>query len=599
MKTLFRGNIVLISFVFFGVFFTMTGAFTNTIVSSTRIARTGTETTQALHLAEAGIDRAITALNANPNYTGETNTALGSGAFSVTVATVGAQKTITSTGYIPSVASPRVQKKVRVSAGIDTSVVSFRYGVQSGAGGFDLTGGATINGNVYANGDINATTGVQITGSAVSADPPALYVDQSNDTPTPISSCTSSTCITFGNANGTEDFAQKFRLSASVPANKVELYIKKVSTPGDATVRIVTDSAGKPSTTTLLSGTLSASAVSTSFGWVSVTLPATPVLASGKDYWLVIDPASNASRYYILGANVDGYTTGSSAIGRYTSSWASTTPSTLDGYFRLYLGGGSGFLGGNTYQTGVYVGSAGGDATASTSMGVTAYGNLYCKTGSYTNKTCTTSYTTPVPQPMPIVDDQIEAWKAEAEAGGVINGDYTVGWAGASLGPKKIVGNLTVGGGGLLTLTGTVWVTGNIDVSGGGDVALSSAYGANSGTIIADGRISLSGGSSFAGSGTAGSYPFIVTTSACPNDTGCSSAPAISLNGGAGAVALVAQNGTVSISGGGALKSVVAQTISMSGGATLTYDSGLVNTSFYSGAGGSWAFIPGTYSIVP
>ena len=73
----------------------------------------------------------------------------------------------------------------------------------------------------------------------------------------------------------------------------------------------------------------------------------------------------------------------------------------------------------------------------------------------------------------------------------------------------------------------------------------------------------------------------------------------MSLSGGAGAVALVAQNGTASINGGGVLKAITAQTIAMSGGATLTYDTGLVNENFYSGSGGSWAFVPGTYTILP
>lgn len=593
------GHIVLIALVFFGIFVTMTSAFTNTMVSSARVVRSATQSAQALHLAEAGIDRAIAALNENQSYTGENDTSLGNGTFSVSVTNSGSQKKIISTGYIPNRASPRAEKTVQVLAGIDTSVVSFHYGVQAGAGGFSLTGGATINGNVYSNGDINATTGVHITGSAIAAHPPAVYVDQENESPTPINSCTSSTCITFGNANGTQDFAQKFRLSSSVRANNVAFYIKKVSTPADATIRIVTDNAGVPSATTLLSATLPASSVTTSFSWVSVSLPSAPILVSGQDYWIVIDAGSNSSKYYLIGANVNGYDSGSAAIGKYSSSWASTSPATLDGYFRFSLGGGLSFLGGNTYVTGVYVGSTGGDATADTAMGVTAYGTLYCQTGSYTNKSCITNYTQPLPQPMPIIDGQITAWKEEAEADGVINGNYAVGWAGATLGPKKIIGNLTVSGGGTLTVSGTLWVTGSITVDGGGKVQLSAAYGSQSGTIIADGPITLSGGANFAGSGTAGSYPFLITTSACPNASNCSGVSAITLTGGAGAVALIAQNGTATINGGGALKAVTAQTIAMGGGATLTYDSGLINTNFFSGSGGSWAFVPGTYSILP
>ncbi|HQT82954.1 MAG TPA: hypothetical protein PLW99_02280, partial [Candidatus Paceibacterota bacterium] len=62
-------------------------------------------------------------------------------------------------------------------------------------------------------------------------------------------------------------------------------------------------------------------------------------------------------------------------------------------------------------------------------------------------------------------------------------------------------------------------------------------------------------------------------------------------------VAIVAQNGTVNIAGGSALKAVTANEIDMSGGASLIYDSGLINTNFSSGPGGSWGFVPGTYAI--
>src|SRR6185436_1775752 len=96
--------------------------------------------------------------------------------------------------------------------------------------------------------------------------------------PSSIPSCTSSTCITFGNASATEDLAQSFKISSSTALNNIQFYIKKVSTPSNATIRIVADNAGTPSTEVLMTGTLSASVVTTSFGWVTVTMPATPVL---------------------------------------------------------------------------------------------------------------------------------------------------------------------------------------------------------------------------------------------------------------------------------------------------------------------------------
>jgi hypothetical protein len=134
-------------------------------------------------------------------------------------------------------------------------------------------------------------------------------------------------------------------------------------------------------------------------------------------------------------------------------------------------------------------------------------------------------------------------------------------------------------------------------VTGGGKVKLASSYGANGGAIVNDDIVSVGGGGTFYGSGIAGSYPFLITTSACPVESGCNGANAVTLSGGAGTVAIIAQDGTAFINGGSALKAVTAKQINMSGGSTLTYDSGLINANFSSGPGGSWEFVPGTYAI--
>ncbi len=555
---------------------------------------------QALHIAEAGLEMALWKLNNQSGYAGESNTVFGSGTYTIAITTVDvSKKALTVTAYIPNNINPVARKTIKITAGINATTLSFRYGIQAGSGGFIMSGGSTLNGNIYSNGDIDATTGVHITGSAVAANPPALAANQANDTPIPISVCTSSTCVTFANASATEDFAQSFKLSSSIPLNNIQFYIKKVGSPSDATVRIVTDNAGSPGTTVLMTGTLSASLVTTTFGWAQISMPTTPVLDSSQTYWMVIDAASNASRYYIIGANAGGYANGLAKIGRQsTASWSNTTPSGLDGYFKIYVGGGTSMIGGNSYSTGVYVGTTASDeAWAHTVMGATVSGPLYCQTGSFTNKSCNTSRPDPTAEALPLSDGNIQDWKDEAVAGGTVSGNYTVGYAGASLGPKKITGNLLVNGGGTLTVTGTLWVQGTITVNGGGKIQLASVYGVNSGAIVTDSYVSLTGGSTFAGSGQAGSYPFLVTTSACPAAAGCSGNDAIYLSGGAGTVALIAQNGNAHISGGSSLKQVTAKQVTMDAGATLYYDSGLINENFYSGPGGSWEFIAGSYII--
>jgi hypothetical protein len=554
---------------------------------------------QSLHLAEGGVDYALYQLNQNSSYTGENNKALGSGVINISVTSIdSSRKSIAVTSYVPNATNPVATRTVKVTTSVGNTVISFRYGIQAGTGGFVMSGGSTLNGSIYANGNISATTGVHITGSAVAANPPSLYSDQSNETPATISSCSTSNCITFGNASATEDFAQSFKISSAVSLNNLQFYIKKVSTPSNATVRIVTDNSGTPSTEVLMTGTLSASSVTTSFGWVTVTMPTTPILDPSQTYWMIIDGSSNASKYYIIGANSAGYADGQAKVGKYSGTWSNTSPAGLDGYFRVYLGGGTSMIGGNTYTTGVYIGTTSSDdAWAHTVMGATVTGTIYCQTGSYTNKSCNTTRSDPTSEAMPLSDANIQDWKDDAVAGGTLTGDYHVGFAGATLGPKKIVGNLLIDGGGTLTVSGTLWITGTITMSGGGKVKLASSYGTNSGAIVSDGYVSLTGGSTFSGSGQTGSYPFLITTSACPAAYGCNGNDAILLSGGAGTVALIAQSGNVTINGGSALKEVTAKQITMGGGATLYYDSGLISENFSSGPGGSWEFSPGSYSI--
>lgn len=593
-----RGAIILLALVLAGVFALVGAALAGSVTSYGRAERTTVAATQALALAEGALENAVGKLNQNPSYTGETNTTLGGGTFTTTVTTInGSSKRITATAYVPNNAHPSATKTVRATVAISDTVVSFRYGVQTGTGGFVLNGGSTINGSVYANGDIDATNGVHITGSATAANPPALTADQVNDTPA-ISSCTSSTCITFANSSATQDIAQSFKISSATPLNNIQFYLKKVGAPSDATVKIVNDNAGSPGTDVLMSSTLSAATVTTNFGWVTVSMPSTPVLDPDQTYWFVIDAGSNASKYYIIGANANGYQNGIAKIGTFGGAWSATTPAGLDTYFRISLGGGTSIIGGDTYVGGVTIGATGADsAWAHTVQGASVAGTIYCQTGSNNSKSCNTSRADPTPTTMPLSDNNIQDWKDDAVAGGTITGDYHVNYAGATLGPKKITGNLLVDGGGTLTMSDTLWVVGTITVTGGGKVKLASSYGAKDGVLVNDGMVTVSGGGTFSGSGTAGSYPFLITTSACPAESGCSGNPAVTITGGAGTVAIVAQNGTASINGGSAIKAVTAKQITMSGGAELVYDSGLINANFSSGPGGSWAFVPGSYAI--
>lgn len=593
-----RGNILLVALVFFGIISTLVITLLAQSTTYVRSVRANFAEAQALALAEAGIDHAASMLNESSGYDGDTDIELDPGSFSVSVTTIDSQtREITATGYIPDSTDPIAVRTVRVRMSTDSNDAAFNFGVLAGAGGFTLSGGAQVNGSVYSNGSILATSGVVITGQATAANPPALTVDQANDQPASISSCTSSTCLTFGRVAASADVAQSFVVSSATRISSMQFYLRKVGAPQNITVRIVADSNGSPSGTTIMSATLPASSVGTSFGWASVSLPATPVLDPSETYWVVLDAVSNNSKYYEIGTNSGGYSSGTGKIGSMGGSWSVTSPSGLDIYFRLYLGGGTSMIGGNSYDTGVYLGTAStDDAWANTIMGATIAGTAYCQTISFSTRPCDTTRADPPPALMPVLDATIQNWKEEAEAGGTILGDHVIGFEGEMLGSRKIDGNLTVNGGGVLTLSGPLWVTGRITITGGSSVQLASTYGTQNGVIVADDLISISGGSS-TGSGQPGSFLFFVSTSPCPAGSGCGGSPAISLSGGAGAVGLIAQNGTVSVNGGTAIKTIAAKQVQMTGGAILTYDPELQEATFSESTGSAWAIVPGTYTI--
>ncbi len=565
------GAAMLISVIFFlFISLAIIGGLVSPSVREFKDASVGLNSKRSFFLAESGSEDAFYRVLKNiPIGSSETLT-LDSNTATTTITSVGSDKiVIASLGDVYS-----YQRQNDITLSTNTGV-SFNYGVQVGQGGINLTGSGTVNGNVYANGPITGDSSAVITGTAISADSPALAADQTNGSGTP------SYDVAFANASATQDIAQGFQVSVESPLNKAQFYIKKVGSPSNATVKIMNDSNGSPGTNVVASGTLSASSVTTSYGWVDVSFSSNPILSVGTTYWLVVDAGTSSSKYYVVGASAGGYSSGIGKIGQLGGTWNNTSPSGLDYYFSIYLGGATGLIEGNSHSqwNQLHIGTVSGSAQAHTVNYTNATGNIYCQTGTGNNKSCT-SQTDPTYIAFPISDANIAGWKSEAEAGGVYNGDYSVGWAGATLGPKKIIGNLSVSGGGILTVTGTLWVTGNIQLSGGGTIKLASSYGANDGVIISDKSISISGGGHATGSGTAGSYIMMLST-----DTGTDS---ISVSGGAGAVICYAPYGTIEISGGAALKEATAYRIEVSGGSSVTYESGLMNNNFSSGPSGSW-----------
>ncbi|MFA6301022.1 MAG: choice-of-anchor R domain-containing protein [Candidatus Paceibacterota bacterium] len=511
------------------------------------------------------------------------------------------QKTITSVGDVSL--RQRINSLV-LSAGAG---VGFNYGIQTGNGGFEISGGGTVYGNIYANGPIIASGYPTIHGSAISAGEYEIVplVSHGSSFPPPYS-------LDFGYQNTSpQDMSQSFTVPTSDPIKRARLYIKR-STSGwmnDINVRITTDNSNKPSKTTLTLVVLPYGDVPTSFGYVTVTFPGSVTLTPGTKYWIVLDTSATWSARYSAGASLSTYENGLAKKGTYSTSnggtWADSSPVGLDMYFDFFPEGDSGFI------TGAIIS---GDASAYEITNSTVSGELNCQIGSSNNKYCDTSHGVPPPLPMPFSDANIQDWKDTGTAGGIIAnppgytssnctvqkhcpcpgnsasdntaGNCIVDWRNATFGPGKIVGNLVVkdgnvnNGTGILTLTGTVYVAGTVTVNGGGMIKLPANFSEYSATLISDGVVLLSGGS-YTGSGVLGSYLFVVTTS--------TSSSAITVSGGSGAIAVCAQNGTVALSGGISINAATGKRITMRGGATVTYQDGLASPSFQSGPSGGWA----------
>lgn len=530
-------------------------------VSAVRSVKDNLESKRSYAIAESGVEDVFYRLRTAKQVSSTETIVLGDQQSTTTLTDIaGGKKQINAVGD-----SNNRNRIINVIVQQGTGA-SFVYGMQSGQGGITMANGSKVEGSIYANGPIVGSG--TIVGSATSANSSALYADQQNGTGSPVND------ILFGNTSGTQDLAQSFTLSQTQPVNKVQFYLKKIGSPSNLSVRLVTDNGGSPSSVTIASGTLSASSVSTTYTWIDATFSSTPQLMAGTLYWLVLDGSTSSNKYYSIGGDT-GYANGSAKTGQYSGTWGNTSPSGLDTYFKIYLGGVSGLIDGITVGYGMDVGNA----YANTINNSTISGVAYCQTGSGNNKTCDTSLADPVAVDMPISDANIQDWKDVASAGGTYSGDYTLDSATGSLGPKKINGNLSVINNAKLTLTGTIWVTGNVDISNGAEVNLASWYGSSSGVMIVDGTVTIGNNAKFVGSGE--SYIMILSTS--------SSTSAITLSNNAGAVMLYAANGTVNVDNNAGASSINGYKINLNNNAVINYKTGLANTNFVNGPGGSWA----------
>jgi hypothetical protein len=575
-----RGQVIIINtLLFFAISTAIIFAITSPVVSSFHITKSFSKSKEAFLLANSATNEVLYKLKTNQTLASTESFTLAQGSAVIAVADTVDGKTISISSEVDSY---QRNYELEVSAG---SGVSFNYGLQVGQGGFDMSNGSGVIGNVYSNGDIVGSGSAYITGSAIAANvsDPSTATSNTGIVNPPAE-------IDFGGNTTAQDSSQSFTVSTTTPVSSVRILLKKSGSAwmNNITMRIVEDNAGKPHKTTLAQATISASTVTTTFNYLTIPLDSSVVLTPGNVYWLVFDTNTTWGQYYALGANDNTFSGGTAKLS--TAGWSSgnggtwiaTSPATLDQYFDIYVGGSTGII------EGTIVGSGGvGDAWSFEVKDSSVAGTIYCQAGSGNNKACDTSRPEPVQQAWSISDGNIDDWKAEATAGGATT-TKSYGTGTHSLGPIKINGDLSISSGGILNLDGPVYVTGNIDVTGGGKIRINPSLGGTSVVLLADGRIKSNGGGTFEGSGTTGSYILLLTTSTCPSGAGCSGDSAIEVSGGTGAVALNAQKGTIEFSGGAQAKQATANKITMTGGTTVTYESGLMNPTFTSGPSGSW-----------
>ena len=192
---------------------------------------------------------------------------------------------------------------------------------------------------------------------------------------------------------------------------------------------------------------------------------------------------------------------------------------------------------------------------------------------------------------MPISSETIDAWKADATAGGIISvGDYAPpGSSTQIIGPGVIGGDLLLTNNQTIVIAGTVWVQGNIDIDNGTSISLASSYGADSGIIVTDGWIHAKNNGQFAGSGEVGSYIMLLSTNTCKGSSGSGCThhtAAVDIHNNADGAIFYASEGLINLHNNVSITQINAWAIALDNNATLDYAIGLADMDFSSGPSG-------------
>lgn len=544
---------------------------------------------KAIALAEAGVDKAISAINkTGGSYTGDTETVLGEGSFAVTITSKdSATKVIEATGYIPDKTNPSLKKTVRVQASRGVGM-SFIYGIQVGEGGLELGNSNTVKGSIYSNGNITMVNSNTIEGDIWVAGGPSPFATQQTD-------CTDVNCFDFifGKSVSGEnrlDVAQSFKPSSTNTINKVSIKIKKTGSPSDITVRVLKDENGQPDKNQVLAnGTLYSSLVTTSYEWIDVTFNSTPTLVADTQYWLMLDSSSDSNNYWSWQLDLaQGYTRG---LPKWSSNWSTGNPTwnviSSDLSFKTFMGGvPTSIKGGNSDKVK-------GSVHANTIDNLNIEKDAYFQTITRSD-VLGAEYPgsiDPPPKVFPISGANINQWKKEAESFGVSSGNINTCLQ--TLGPGKIIGNIALDNSCTVTVKSPIWVTGNFSLGNSNTLKLDSNFGVSSGVIIVDGVSSLGNSNKLEGTGVGSSFLMLLSTF----DSRSNDIAAIDVTNSGNTAVLYADKGIIEPGNSNSFKELTAWKIRLTNSSTITYETGLSSTLFTSGPSGSYSLLKGSYQI--
>ena len=564
----------------------ITFSMTIVVITERQIDKNLILSAQSYYSAESGIEDAVLRVIKSEEYeiTAINNFTLGDAEISQNIDQVGSDINIqSSSSYFNS------KRKLEIPLRITVDDISFHYGVQVGEGGLTMGNVSSIIGNLYSDGPVSGAgtiTGDLIVATGMSLDSNGIWDTYNDD-------------LIFGKDGEPTDIAMSFVPTSTGILSQVSFYVKKFGNTVDGTIRIVEDNAGSPSTTVLATTTFLSSKIGLSYGWVNSSFSVPADLIGGNTYWIIVDVNSAIPKYFYIGKAPGN----ANSVSKYSSDWNGgswTTDATGDYEYKAWIGGLATSIDGLTI---------GGDAYAHEIINSTIAGDAYYQiiSGSTVGGTSYPGSPDPPIAALPISDGNIADWKTDALSYGILDSSLCNIGTDITINGGKLVcpAGFDPETGAIITLKGTLWVEGDLTLENNNILVLDSSYGNNSGIIIVDNPGSESTGGKILIENNiiiCGSQGLNVAEDGCAasNETyilmlsthsGADPSYAIEVRNNADGAIFYAHNGIAHIKNNANLKEVTAYKLSLEENATVTYESGLANTSFSSGPGGGWSIV--------